>query len=196
MRTSIFFGLSFVASALAVAVTSPVNGDVWGTAIPSYTVSWTSVSSDPSTLSVYLVNPSGSVDDELVAQANTAAGSVTVNAPSGGWPVGSQWRINLMNIPTTGSAGILAQSGTFNITSGNGGTSTGSVAAPTTMSVMTTAVVAATTATTANTVATTSGTDTSILNPTSTGGKNGALSLFQVSGTLLGLVAFVHAMVL
>lgn len=63
--------------------------------------------------------------------------STTVTYPSGPWPTGSQFRINLQSSPTDGN--ILAQSGTFNISysalSVTPTTTTANVAVPTTLSI-------------------------------------------------------------
>jgi len=201
MRYSFVAGLSFVASALAIQVTSPQTGADWTVVGPNQ-VAWSSVNTDPTAFQIVLVNPDSSVTDNLAADVSTSLGSYTVTAPSGGFPVGQMWRINLIPIPGSTGSGILAQSGYFNITSGSStlsGTTTSGVA-PSTLSGLSTATTHATTTTAA--ALTTPATGTSVVQSTATDlnptGKSGALGSFQVSGAaaFLALVAGVHAFVL
>ena len=48
--------LLFVATALAISVTSPVEGAFWDASKSSQTVAWNSVSTDPTSFTILLVN--------------------------------------------------------------------------------------------------------------------------------------------
>jgi len=195
---SLFTSLSLLAAVQAITVTYPTTGATWSPQGPN-ALTWSSVSSDPTDFEVVLVNPNFSVTQVLIAQQNTADGKASVQAPSGGFPLGSMWRVNLMSIATTGqSSGILAQSGYFNITTATSstGTTSGTASAslPTTMTGMTAT-------TTAGSVSTPAGAGTdgvtstseASLNPT---GVSSASGFFQVSSGLLAVVAAVHAFAL
>jgi len=109
--------LLFVATALGLTVTTPVEGALWDATQNTQTVSWSSVSSDPSSFTISLVNMAVYPNTNDVLQQNvlTSSGSATVNAPSSGWPTGQGFQINLIQVNPTGTA-ILAQSQQFNIT--------------------------------------------------------------------------------
>jgi len=200
--SALLAALAFVASVVAITVTAPADNSVFSPT-SSITLTWTSVDSDASAFQPILVNPSYSVSTVLEQSVQTSSSAISLPPPNGGWPLGDNWKINLMSISTsTQKGGILAQSGSFNITAtgaadpnGQSGAtgvvvSTGN-ALPTTMSGATIVTVAAT--------ATATGTDTATvassvgLNPT---GISGALSMFQASGTLVALVAVAHAFIL
>jgi hypothetical protein len=62
-------------------------------------------------------------NQELAALVVGTLGSIVAKAPSGGWPVGSGFRVNL--IPNPDSVGtILAQSSLFKILAPNGSSTT------------------------------------------------------------------------
>jgi len=190
--STVFVPLSIFAAAVqAITVTSPRDGDTWSIEGPN-TVSWTSVSSDPNVFQIILTNPAGSQVQTLVAQQATTSKTVQVRAPSGDFPTGSMWRVNLMSTTNTGS--ILAQSGYFNITdavaSVSGSVTLGAATAviPTTMSGMT---VKATSLISGPTATGTGATSTAVdLNPT---GTSGAAGFFQLSTGLVAVVAAIHA---
>jgi len=189
-----FSALSFVASALAISVTFPSQGSTWSATGPN-TLTWTSVSSDPTTFRVVIVDPTQKIQTELAASVNTALHTLSVQAPSSGFPIGNNWTVDLMGTDQSGNpSGILAQSSTFNITSAsiNGipGSSTlsASNAVPTTMSGIktSTSAGAAATATGTNTV------DSASANLNPTGTPSGAVGFFQVSSALVALAAAAH----
>jgi len=182
--SSLIATLSAVASVLAIQVTYPQTGDAWTQAGPN-ALTWDSVATDPTAFRLVLINPDMSVDITLAADVPTNLGRLAVQAPSGGFPLGSLWRANLLNLD--GSANpdsILAQSGQFNITAGNTTVSTPLVV-PTTMSVVATPLVTPATAT--------DDSSSQALNPTGTSSASG---LFKVSGALIAGVALIHALVL
>ncbi|KAG8904024.1 hypothetical protein FRB99_002366 [Tulasnella sp. 403] len=198
MRFSVVYALSLVASSLAISVTSPKDGAIWNINGPN-TVSWSSVSTDPTAFRIVLVDPTYKVQQELAANVPTSSGSVVVQPPSGGWPTGSKFQVNLMGTANDNPSGILAQSGSFTIgtpSSSLASTTSASLSVsqviPTTLSGMSTSqAIAGNPATATGQPTGTSATD---LNPTGTG--NGAVGLFKVSTTLLGLVAVAHAFIL
>jgi len=186
--------LSFVACFLAMAITEPTDNSVYPTT-GAITLSWTSVSSDQPSFQPVLISPNQETKINLGQPVMTSVGSVSLSAPGTGWPVGNSWKINAYSVPsaTNNSPGILAQSGSFNVTTSGAVISTGGTL-PTTMinTMPTTAVVAATGATGTTGTGTVAPSATN-LNPTATGG---ALAAIQASSTLMALVAVIHAFVL
>ncbi|KAG8862218.1 hypothetical protein FRB96_001797 [Tulasnella sp. 330] len=183
----------FAASVCGITVTAPAALAQLSPS-ESTTVTWTSVSSDPTSFEMELIDPTQKVTHVLAATVQTSAGSLVVS----GLPTGFNWTINFLSLPDTANnqqgGGILAQSGVFNVTTGaTGATSSGLF--PTTMST-----VAAATATPAAGATATDATGTGVisgsataLNPTVT---NGALGVFQVSGALTALAIAAHAFML
>jgi len=194
MRSSILLGLSFVASAFGLAiVTSPVKGATIAAGTSSaLPVSWTTVQSDPTEFQLVLVSDDQKTTISL-GTVQTSSGSATVNPPAGFWPSGG-FKIYAENLPTTQNPqpGILSQSDEIDI-SANGpiiaSVSTTNVlpTTATTAIVPTAAVVTAATG-----VATTTATTLEPAAPI----NSGAMSVVQVSGTLLALIAVAHAFVL
>jgi len=123
--------------ALAIQVTSPTQFTVWDAASSSQTVSWSSVNTDATSFAIVLVNQDRSVlptnDQVLAANVTTSSGSVSVTYPSGSWPVGDAFQVNLIastdNINT-----IYAQSNDFNITSSGSSTASSSTSSASTAS--------------------------------------------------------------
>ncbi|KAG8990459.1 hypothetical protein FRB94_000289 [Tulasnella sp. JGI-2019a] len=192
--SALLVAFSFLASVYSLAITAPADGAVVS-ATGSITCSWTSVASDPTSFEIEYIDPTQKISKVVAATVTTSARSIVLSAPSGGWPLGNNWTLRALSLPTTNDAGggILSQSGNFNITST--GATTGAV--PTTMSgastiaAATTAVTGATTTVAADATGTgTIGASATALNPT---GTSGALGLFQVSGTLLAFVFAAHA---
>jgi len=107
--------LLFVATALGISVTSPVEGASWDASKSTQSVAWDFVSTDTPSLSISLVNMvvNPSVNIVLKEDVTTSSGSATVNAPSSGWPTGKGYQINLIQ---KNNNAILAQSQQFNIT--------------------------------------------------------------------------------
>lgn len=123
--------LLFVAAALAISVTSPTEGQNWDASKSSQSVSWNSVSSDPSSFTISLVNmvTYPNVNVVLKQDVLTSSGSASVNAPSSGWPTGHGFQINFIQQNTNGDA-ILAQSQQFNITGSTSAFSSSSSSPP------------------------------------------------------------------
>jgi len=199
--SALFVALSFVASVYALSITAPADGSIVSPT-GSITCSWTSVSTDPSSFEIEYIDPTQKISKVVAASVSTSSGSIVLSAPTGGWPIGNNWTLRALSLPTSNDAGggILSQSGNFNVTStGTTGAATAATGAvPTTMVVSTTAaVVGATTAVAATVTAAGDATGTgtiggsaTALNPT---GTSGALGLFQISGTLLAFVFAAHA---
>lgn len=107
---------SLLAAVSAIQVTSPAKGDELDFS-ETNEITWSSVSSDPTTFSIVLVDQTNMDTTTIAASVNTADGKYTFTnfdaAP------GSKYRINLIaNTPK--NSGILAQSEEFEIT--NAGT--------------------------------------------------------------------------
>jgi len=110
------FLLSFVASISAYTVTFPNGVDGWTDKGPQL-LNWTHVSTDPLNFTAVLDNQSiqGFQAQVLAALISGELGSIQLNPQNGGWPTGSQFRVNLVKDDLDLNT-ILAQSDHFNIT--------------------------------------------------------------------------------
>ncbi|CAE6501906.1 unnamed protein product [Rhizoctonia solani] len=172
MRSSFVALLSLIASAAAYQVTYPQSTDKWFAGTVTNTLKWDQVSTDAATFCLVLVNEDRSLlpvnNQQLIATVPGSTGTIEVPAPSGGFPVGKGFRVNMVKSPTDVNT-ILAQSPEFEIVSGTG-TSSGTLSA--TSSVSRSVVVVSPTSAAAAT------TTSSDLNPTSTPrSSNGAMSI-------------------
>ncbi|KAG8862217.1 hypothetical protein FRB96_001796 [Tulasnella sp. 330] len=186
----------FVASAWGLSISSPTAGTQIGETGTTL-VSWSSVSTDPSNFELVCVDPTQKIRIVLAASVPTTSKSFTVQNTA--LSLGDNWTINAYSLPdsATGDKGgaILAQSGTFDVTVAGTSTTalTSTTVLPTTMSTVamaSTVMPSAATVTDATATGVATGTGTA-LNPTS-----GALGVFQISGTLMALVAVAHAFML
>ncbi|PWY72967.1 hypothetical protein BO70DRAFT_389274 [Aspergillus heteromorphus CBS 117.55] len=98
----------------ALNVTSPTKGEDVDLS-KSFTVTWTSVDTDPTSFNIYLVNNAiyPSVDTKLASDVETSKGSYTISSVSGVTD-GDGYQINLMS-DSTQNTGILAQSNQFTV---------------------------------------------------------------------------------
>lgn len=114
--------LALVASTIALQVTSPAERSTLDVSEP-FTISWVTVSSDPSTVDIVLTNRNVFPPAEIPIASNvdTSSGSYDVSSVSGVDP-GGNYRIDLVGT-TPSNRGILAQSGQFNVAAA-GSTST------------------------------------------------------------------------
>ncbi|KAL2856794.1 Ser-Thr-rich glycosyl-phosphatidyl-inositol-anchored membrane family-domain-containing protein [Aspergillus pseudodeflectus] len=103
----------------------------------SFTVKWDSVSTDPSSFDLYLVNNAvyPPVDKKIATDVDTSDGSYTVDSISG-LADGPGYQINLFSNEEH-NTGILAQSQQFNVTGSDVSSSSSSSATPTTTSTST-----------------------------------------------------------
>ncbi|TFK43700.1 hypothetical protein BDQ12DRAFT_191756 [Crucibulum laeve] len=111
--------LSFVASALAYQVTSPSETKGWTNQGPQ-TLTWSRVDTDKTNFTVILTNENRAIlptNNQVLAALvdGTSQTTLSVNPPSGGWPLGSGFRVNLVQDEQNTNT-IYAQSGQFNIT--------------------------------------------------------------------------------
>lgn len=128
--------LSFLASALAYNITIPNAVDNWNITGPNI-IAWVNqLATDPLNFTAVLTNPVSLYEQkqirsaqyrqcqdrsvmpidnqELAALVDGTLGSIVAKAPSGGWPVGAGFQVNL--VPNPESLGtILAQSLPFKI---------------------------------------------------------------------------------
>ncbi|KAF5362053.1 hypothetical protein D9756_002092 [Leucocoprinus leucothites] len=110
--------LSFVASSLAYLVNAP-NGDQgvnWKSHTPGR-VAWNRVDTDPRTFTIVLTNQDRSVlphDIVLAGSVDGTRGSLNIQPPRGGFPVGEHFRINFVKVPNDQHT-IYAQSNEFSI---------------------------------------------------------------------------------
>ncbi|KAI6047468.1 hypothetical protein EDC04DRAFT_625191 [Pisolithus marmoratus] len=122
-----------VSSAFAYQVTSPGGSQGWNTSGPNY-LTWTRVSTDPLNFTAVLTNTNRTVmpinDQVLNALVDGTVGTIQCNPPSGGWPTGDGFRVNLAQ-DAEHLDSLLAQSDQFSIT---GSTSTGTAASTTSVS--------------------------------------------------------------
>ncbi|KAI9926873.1 hypothetical protein AWENTII_011511 [Aspergillus wentii] len=161
MRFTLASIVAFVASAAAVSVTSPTkNEDV--DLSNGVTIKWSSVSSDPSSFSIYLVNMNSypNVDKLIADDVKTSDGSYTIDSLSG-IDNGSGFQINLISKDPKNS-GILAQSQQFNVESSSSSSSTTTAASSTSTGKTTTTAASTTSSATSASSATSSATSSSI----------------------------------
>jgi len=121
------FLLSFVASISAYTVTFPNGVDGW-TDAGSQSLNWTRVSTDPLNFTAVLDNQSipGFQLQILAALIDGTLGSTQLYPQNGGWPTGSNFRLNLVRDDQDLST-ILAQSNNFNITPVTNSSSTSNI---------------------------------------------------------------------
>ena len=133
MQSTLFASalLALVASALALQVTAPAQGSNLDLSTDN-TISWASVSTDPSNFNIVLtnnnVNPPLRI--EIASNVETSTGSYDVSSVSGATP-GANYQINLEGTSAS-NQGILAQSGQFNVAdAGSSSTSSASFSSST-----------------------------------------------------------------
>ncbi|PFH51368.1 hypothetical protein AMATHDRAFT_3034 [Amanita thiersii Skay4041] len=126
MRASAAVLLSLSASALGYLVVVPNPSQGW-TNDGSQLVVWERVETDPTSFTVVLTNTDRSVqpinNQVLAAKVDGTLKNMTVNPPSGGWPVGRTFRVNFVN-NTEDLNTIFAQSDEFEIKRANTTSST------------------------------------------------------------------------
>jgi len=179
MRAVAALFLSFVACTLAYTVVSPNGQDGW-TNQGSQNLTWTRVDTDPLNFTVVLDNQNitGFERQVLAALVDGTLGFTELNSHNGGWPTGSNFRVNFVKDDDDLDA-ILAQSSQFDITEANtSSTSTASIQT-TSFSIPTS-------------TATTPATGTSSITTIPTGGaaasypiQTGLLALFSFLGFVL-----------
>ena len=115
---------ALVASVTALQITQPASQAAIDVSKKN-TIQWTSVSTDPSSFAISLVNMAvnPSVSISLTNSVQTSAGSYTFGPLTGVTP-GQDYQVNLIST-TPNDEGILAQSGQFSVVSS--GSSTTSV---------------------------------------------------------------------
>ncbi|KAL7651845.1 hypothetical protein ACMYSQ_009176 [Aspergillus niger] len=182
----------------ALEVTSPKKGEDVDLS-SSFTVTWDSVSTDPTTFDLYLVNNAvyPTVEKKVASDVETSKGSYTVSDLSGVTD-GSGYQINLLSTSSTNS-GILAQSEQFTVEGGSSSSSTTTASASMTTSASTSSSSASSTGTSTasstrsasasgTSTASASGTETTA--PASTGaGMALAAPVSVAAGLVLGVVA-------
>jgi len=111
-----YYALTFaalVAIAQAITITSPSKDGSWDLS-KSQTITWTSVSTDPQTVDIYLAHMASNppLNDKLFSNIDVSKGSVSVSGLQ--LPTGSDYQINFVtpNQPDE----IKAQSQQFNVT--------------------------------------------------------------------------------
>ncbi|KAI6003698.1 GPI-anchored small secreted protein [Pisolithus albus] len=175
-----------VSSAFAYQVTSPGGSQGWTTSGPNY-LTWTRVSTDPLNFTAVLTNTNTTVmpinDQVLNALVDGTVGTIQCSPPSGGWPTGDGFRVNLAQ-DAEHLDSLLAQSNEFSIT---GSTSTGTSTSTTSVSSGSSALTPSATTTSPGTASS----DTSTT-PTST---NAALPGVDTQSGLLAALAALTAFI-
>ncbi|GKZ46831.1 hypothetical protein AbraIFM66951_009989 [Aspergillus brasiliensis] len=106
--------MAFAATALAITITQPKNGDQVDFSKP-YTIKWTTVASDPSNFTIMLVNMNSQPTvSKKIANVKTSDSQYTVDKVIG-IPVAEGYQLNAES-NTTQNTGILSQSQQFNVT--------------------------------------------------------------------------------
>jgi len=113
---SVAFLLAFISSAFAYSVLSPNGAQGW-TNQGAQLLTWQRVDTDRLNFTAVLTNQNVTGFDPqiLAALVDGTLGKANMNPPSGGWPTGSHFRVNLVQDATDLNA-ILAQSPEFDIT--------------------------------------------------------------------------------
>ncbi|GJP93089.1 glutathione-dependent formaldehyde-activating enzyme family protein [Aspergillus niger] len=192
----------------ALEVTSPKKGEDVDLS-SSFTVTWDSVSTDPTTFDLYLVNNAvyPTVEKKVASDVETSKGSYTVSDLSGVTD-GSGYQINLLSTSSTNS-GILAQSEQFTVEGGSSSSSTTTASASMTTSASTsssssasstgTSTASSTRSASASGTSTASASGTETTAPASTGaGMALAAPVSVAAGLVLGVVAmqFIYPLLL
>ncbi|GKT42786.1 UPF0641 membrane protein [Colletotrichum spaethianum] len=119
---------SLLALAQAVKVTKPAKGDDWDISATNE-ITWETVSSDPKSFEIVIVNQSGYPGvSETIAKVNAADGKYELKDPK--VAAGDGYRINLVSTDPQNS-GILAQSEQFTLTGDSDDTSSSASASAT-----------------------------------------------------------------
>jgi len=124
--------LAFVSSAFAYSVLSPNGAQGW-TNQGAQLLTWQRVDSDRLNFTCVLTNQNitGFNPQILAALVDGTLGKANMNPPSGGWPTGSHFRVNLVQDATDTNT-ILAQSPEFDITPSTSSKSSSSATGATT----------------------------------------------------------------
>ncbi|KAI5450182.1 hypothetical protein NCC49_003331 [Naganishia albida] len=117
--TVLSLAVAFLASsAQAIKVTAPTKSTVQASG-SALQLTWDSVNTDPTSFAIVLVNQDSQFlansPVTLVQNQSTSAGSASLTYPSGAWPTGTAFQVNLVK-STSETNSILAQSEMFNIT--------------------------------------------------------------------------------
>ncbi|KAL4758190.1 GPI anchored serine-threonine rich family protein [Aspergillus foveolatus] len=167
--------LPLAVSVGALQVTEPEKGAEIDPS-SSFTVKWDSVSTDPSSFDLYLVNNAvyPSVEKKIASDVDTSEGSYTVDGVSG-LENGGGYQINLFS-NSGHNTGILAQSEQFNVTGTDStSSSTSSTTTPTSTS--------STSTETESTTSTSTGTSTTLSSTTPTTESESASATPSSSGS-------------
>jgi hypothetical protein len=116
MHASILSAILFAAASVrAISVTSPAKDEKVSLGSSSYTVKWSTVSSDPTSAHIFLVNQAGGHTpySKDLGVVDLTLGSYTVAAISG-LSADTGYQFNIQSVSST-NTGILAQSQQFQI---------------------------------------------------------------------------------
>ncbi|KAG0709818.1 hypothetical protein DFH29DRAFT_15980 [Suillus ampliporus] len=186
MRSFAAILLASITSTFAYQVTAPGDSQGWTTVGPNY-LTWVRVDTDPSNFTAVLTNTNQAVMPQgpqvLNALVDGTLGQIICNPPSGGWPQGTGFRVNLAKDAEDLDT-LLAQSNQFAITTSNSSASS----SPTSGTPSTTF---PTTAVTPTTSASTTSSDTS----TTPTGTNAAVIGMNVETGFLTAVAALAAFI-
>ncbi|KAK0453404.1 hypothetical protein EV421DRAFT_679659 [Armillaria borealis] len=129
---AVSLSLLFATSTLAYEIVEPSGTKGW-TNFGSNTISWNRVNTDAMTVTLILTNENRTAlpQDQIVASLNGTLLTAQVYPPTGGWPIGSTFRINFVKDPQSPHT-ILAQTSEFDITRKDNMTLDASVDTPTT----------------------------------------------------------------
>ncbi|KAL4735008.1 Ser-Thr-rich glycosyl-phosphatidyl-inositol-anchored membrane family-domain-containing protein [Aspergillus similis] len=168
--------LPLAVSVGALQVTQPEKGAEIDPS-SSFTVKWDSVSTDPSSFDLYLVNNAvyPSVEKKIASDVDTSDGSYTVDGVSG-LENGGGYQINLFS-NSGHNTGILAQSEQFNVTGADSTSSSTSITTTPTSST------SSTSTKTESTTSTSTGTSTTLSSTTPTTESESASATPSSSGS-------------
>ncbi|KAK0191177.1 hypothetical protein F5146DRAFT_587475 [Armillaria mellea] len=187
--------LLFAASTWAYEIVEPSGSKSW-TKFGTNTISWKMVNTDPMTVTVILTNENRTAlpEDRIITPSiNGTLFTTQVYAPTGGWPMGSTFRLNFVKDSQSPHT-ILAQTSEFCITSKDNKTLDVSVDTPTTApggsSYFHTGTSSSAAAASGTSESDSSGAETTASSASS---SNGALPIELSNNGLAGLLVFLGA---
>ncbi|KAK0498563.1 hypothetical protein EDD18DRAFT_1104088 [Armillaria luteobubalina] len=185
---TVSLSLLFAASTLAYEIVEPSGNKGW-TKFGTNAISWNRVNTDAMTVANRTVLP----EDQIITPSiNGTLLTTQIYPPTGGWPIGSSFRLNFVKDPQSPHT-ILAQTSEFSITSKNGNTFDVSVDTSTTTPGDSSYLRTATSSATAASATSESGSSGAETTSSSASSSNGALPNEFSNNGLAGLLVLLGA---
>ncbi|KAK1975376.1 hypothetical protein LZ30DRAFT_605789 [Colletotrichum cereale] len=172
---------SLLALAEAVKVTKPTKGDDWDLS-ETNEITWETVSSDPKSFEIVIINQSGFPEvSQTIAKVNAADGKYELKGVK--VAAGDAYRINLVSTDPQ-SSGILAQSGEFSLTGSDDSSSASASASATASASVSGSASASATGSSGTATGTATGTAASGTSTTAPNSASGIKSTFAIFGSV------------